>query len=94
MNELTMDTILDALDSGHQRATYGAVAALLGKSPRTLMTGCERDQRHSWVVSRKSGEPTGYAPDQVHPSLRERPEVFETKEELGRWLASRAAFVQ
>jgi hypothetical protein len=94
MNELTMDTILDALDTGHQRATYGAVAALLGKSPRTLMTGCDRDQRHSWVVSRKNGEPTGYAPEQVHPSLRERPEVFETKEELGRWLAARGASVQ
>ena len=94
MNQLTMDTILDALDRGHQRATYGAVAALLGKSPRTLMTGRDRDQRHSWVVSRKSGEPTGYAPDQVHPDLRERPEVFETKEELGRWLANRGALVQ
>ena len=94
MNELTMDTILDALDNGHQRATYGAVAALLGKSPRTLMTGCERDRCHSWVVSRRNGEPTGYAPEQVHPSLRERADVFETKEELGRWLASRAAVVQ
>lgn len=94
MNELTMDTILDALDTGHQRATYGAVAALLGKSPRTLMMGCERDQRHSWIVSRRNGEPTGYAPEQVHPSLRERSEVFETKEELGRWLANRAAVVQ
>ena len=94
MNQLTMDTILDALERGQQRATYGAVAALLGKSPRTLMTGRDRDQRHSWVVSRKSGEPTGYAPDQVHPDLRERPEVFETKEELGRWLANRGALVQ
>jgi len=94
MNELTMDTILDALDRGHQRATYGAVAALLGKSPRTLMQGCERDQRHSWVVSRKNGEPTGYAPDLVHPDLRERPEVFETKEELGRWLTGGGAAIQ
>jgi hypothetical protein len=94
MNELTMDQILDALDSGHQRATYGAVAAILGKSPRTLMQGCERDQRHSWVVSRKNGEPTGYGADQVHPDLREHTEVFETKEDLGRWLSSRAALVQ
>ena len=94
MTELTMDQILDALDGGHQRATYGAVAAILGKSPRTLMQGCERDRRHSWVVSRKNGEPTGYAPEQVHPALRESPEVFETKEELGRWLSGRAVVVQ
>jgi hypothetical protein len=94
MNELTMDRILDALDKGHQRATYGAVAGILGKSPRTLMHGCDRDRRHSWIVNRKNGEPTGYTPEQLHPDLRERPEVFETKEELGRWLASRAAVVQ
>ena len=89
MTELTMDQILDALHSGHQRATYGAVASLLGKSPRTLMQGRDRDQRHSWVVSRKNGEPTGYAADQVHPDLRENAEVFERKEELERWLESR-----
>ena len=48
MSDLTIDGILNALDSGHQRATYGAVAALLQTSPRTLMQGRERDQRHSW----------------------------------------------
>jgi hypothetical protein len=53
------------------------------------MQGRQRDQRHSWVVSRKSGEPTGYSADQIHPDLRERPEVFRTKEELSRFLAAR-----
>jgi len=86
MSDLTIDQILDALDRAHQRATYGAVAALLGTSPRTLMQGRGRDQRHSWVVSRKSGEPTGYSPDQIHPDLRANPEIFETKEDLARWL--------
>ena len=86
MSDLTIDQILDALDRGHQRATYGAVAALLGTSPRTLMQGRGRDQRHSWVVSRRSGEPTGYAADQIHPDLRANPEIFESKEELARWL--------
>ena len=84
----TLDAILDALDHNHQRATYGAVAALLGKPPRTLMQGRERDQRHSWVVSRKSGEPTGYQPELMHPALRERAQVLDTKEDLARWLAS------
>jgi hypothetical protein len=88
MSNLTMDQILDALDRNHQRATYGAVAALLGRAPRTLMQGCERDRRHSWVVSRKNGEPTGYEASLVHPSLRERERVIETKEELVRWLDS------
>jgi hypothetical protein len=88
MTDMTMDQILDALDRGHQRATYSAVAALLGKPPRTLMQGRERDQRHSWVVSRKTGEPTGYTPELLHPDLRERSEVFDTKEELSAWLDS------
>lgn len=86
MPDMTMDQILDALERSHQRATYGAVAALLGKAPRTLMQGRDRDPRHSWVVSRKNGEPTGYEPAQLHPSLRERHEVIESKEDLMRWL--------
>jgi hypothetical protein len=88
MSDFTMDQILDALDEGHQRATYGAVAAVLDRQPRTLMQGRERDQRHSWVVSRKNGEPTGYQPSDVHPALRERAGVIDSKEELARWLQS------
>ena len=86
MSAMTMDQILDALDRGHQRATYSAVAALLDRPPRTLMQGCDRDQRHSWVVSRRNGEPTGYTADQTHPSLLEKPDVLDSKEELARWL--------
>jgi hypothetical protein len=88
MSDVTIDQILDALDRSHQRATYGAVAALLGRAPRTLMQGRDRDQRHSWVVSRKSGEPTGYQPTQVHPALRERDQVLDSKDDLARWLES------
>lgn len=88
MSDFTMDQILDALDRSHQRATYGAVAAVLDRAPRTLMQGRDRDQRHSWVVSRRNGEPTGYEPAQLHPALRERPLVLDNKEELARWLQS------
>ena len=85
---LTLDQILDALDANHQRATYGAVAAVLGKSPRTLMQGRDRDTRHSWVVRRHTGAPTGYDPRLLHPELRERSEILQTKEELHAWLES------
>ena len=85
---LTLDDILDALDRGHQRATYGAVAALLNEPPRTLMKGRDRDQRHSWVVSSKNGEPTGYPPDLIHPSLRERSEILGTREALEGWITA------
>jgi hypothetical protein len=86
MSAFTMDQILDALDASHQRATYSAVAALLDCPPRTLMQGCERDQRHSWVVSRRNGEPTGYTAEQTHPALLERSAVLDSKDELVRWL--------
>lgn len=88
MSDFTMDQIIDALDQRHQRATYGAVAAVLNRPPRTLMQGRERDRRHSWVVSRANGEPTGYQPEQLHPALRERSEVLDNKEALTQWLNS------
>ena len=81
-----MDQILDALHDHHQRATYGAVAAVLGTAPRTLMKGRERDARHSWVVSRKTGEPTGYEPGQMHPEFVRSDRVIETRDELEKWL--------
>ena len=90
MTDDTLDQILDALDRARQRATYGAVAAVLGMAPRTLMSGRERDRRHSWVVSRKSGQPTGYEPEQLHPELTRIAEVIETRAELETWLATQA----
>ena len=88
MSDERMDQIIDALDREHQRATYGAVAALLGKAPRTLMKGRQRDVRHSWVVSRTSGVPTGYEPSQMHPQLLASERIIETREDLERWLSS------
>ena len=82
----TLDGILDQLDRYHQRATYGAVAALVDSSPRSLMTGRERDPRSSWIVSRQTKQPTGYAGEQLHPALSERETVLETPESLRVWL--------
>ncbi|MEO7083758.1 MAG: hypothetical protein ABI442_14920 [Gemmatimonadaceae bacterium] len=93
MSNLTLDQIIDALDRGHQRATYGAVAALIGHAPRTLMKGHDRNQRHSWIVSQKTGEPTGYEPDLIHHDLREHGDVLDTKESLAKWLESVEAMV-
>ena len=91
MTDDRMEGILDALDLARQRATYGAVAAALGKSPRMLMVGRERDMRHSWVVSRRNGQPTGYEPTQVHPELTHSARVIDSREELEQWLAEQAA---
>lgn len=82
----TIDSILDHLEQYHQRATYGAVAALVNSSPRSLMTGRDRNPRSSWVVSRRDGQPTGYTDEQKHPELGERERVISTPEELRKWL--------
>lgn len=88
MTDERMDQILDALHHSRQRATYGAVAGALGRSPRMVMAGRERDARHSWVVSRRSGQPTGYEANQMHPELTRSERVLETPEELKQWLAA------
>lgn len=86
MMEHTFDSVLDALAGQQQRATYGAVAGVLNSAPRTLMSGRPRDPRHSWIVSRRTGEPTGYGPDQLDPALTTRAEVIRTRDALLSWL--------
>lgn len=84
----SIDSIVDQLDRFRQRATYGAVAAVLNRSPRNLMSGRTRSQRDSWIVSNKDGLPTGYEPDQVHPEIKSREQILRSAEELGNWLDS------
>ena len=82
----SLDQILDALDGHHQRATYGAVAEVVGTPARSLMSGRPRDRRHSWVVNQKTGKPTEYPPDQMHPALTERQKILSSGKELQDWL--------
>ncbi len=90
LTEHTIDSILNLLDSFHQRATYGAVASLVNASPRSLMSGRARNPESSWIVSRKDGQPTGYAPEQKHPDLESRQGILDTADELRRWLENPA----
>jgi hypothetical protein len=84
----TIDGIVDQLDRFHQRATYGAVAAVTNRSPRNLMDKRSRSQRDSWVVSRQTGMPTGYDPEQLHPEITSRETILSTREALESWLAN------
>ena len=83
-----LDQILDALNQHHQRATYGAVAGLLGAVPRAVMSGRKRDWRHSWVVNEQTGKPTEYSELRMHPSLTQNVHIISSTEELERWLRS------
>ena len=62
--------ILAFLNDHHVRATYRAVGEALGIPARAVgaMLGPRRIEA-SWVVSAKTGEPTGYERDQKHPLL-------------------------
>jgi hypothetical protein len=83
-------SIVEQLNNHHQRATYGAVAGLLGKPPRSAMQGYPRDWKHSWVVNQEDGEPSEYPQLKKHPALHERPRILYTPEELAEWLANPA----
>ena len=89
MLALSLDQIVDMLDQHGQRATYGAVARLVGHSPRSLLKGRERGRRYSWIVNRETGRPSGYAEDQIDPRLAGSGPVIASDTELQAWLASR-----
>lgn len=89
MSTHSLDNILSTLHQHRQRATYGAVAALVGQTPRLLMHGKPRARDNSWIVSKTSGRPTGYTDADVHPELTAKEKVLATREELSEWLDSR-----
>jgi hypothetical protein len=66
----TLESIVTRLDARKQRATYGAVAGLLGVIPRGLMGGRQKCHKYSWVVAGSGparGWPTDYSENQIHP---------------------------
>jgi alkylated DNA nucleotide flippase Atl1 len=87
----TIETILTALNRAHVRATYGAVADVLGISnPRSV--GRELRVRRpaaSWIVNKRTKRPTGYTSAQLHPNLFQSPRVIATGRELRELLRPR-----
>ena len=66
----TLDAVLDRLNALPARATYRAVADLLGINPQAVLhrLGPCRPEA-SWVVNAESGLPTGYQVHQLDPRL-------------------------
>jgi hypothetical protein len=95
--DTTLAEILRFLNDEQIRATYGAVAGLLGIGPRSLAAdglGSRRPEA-SWIVAADGGLPTGYDRDQMHPALFRTSEVIQTGTELAMrmtaWRAKRPA---
>ena len=74
--------ILECLNRTKTRATYAAVAEIIGGLPRGVgrRLGSRRPVA-SWVVSATSGLPSGYSPHEMHPDLIGAP-LVRTGDEL------------
>lgn len=83
---LDLEGVVDRLDRQYQRATYSAVAGLLGVPQQSLMKGLPKSPRYSWIVNAKTGQPTGYPDEAVHPALIARMEWIKDSEALTEWL--------
>ena len=73
----SLEEILAFLNEDQVRATYGAVAEVLGVMPRSLATllGPRRHEA-SWVVSAENGLPADYDQVEWHPALLSRAEII------------------
>ena len=79
----TVDEILTALNKYEVRATYGAVAALLGIHQKNVGQALgNRRSYASWVVSKSTGMPSGYMKANLHKNLQASRTIIETPDEL------------
>ncbi len=98
---MDLDEIVTSLDARKQRATYGAVAGIVGGLARGLMSGRPPSHKYSWVVARRNsrktgavrGSPTGYTRAQIHPDClwqihNDSDNIIEDTDALIRWLKS------
>jgi len=82
-----LEDVLDVLNEHRQRATYGAVAGVVGGIARGVMHGRTRCPRDSWVVRKRGRLPSGYTADEKHSDLLLNPRVIDIGEELRLWLS-------
>ncbi|HKE21045.1 MAG TPA: DUF429 domain-containing protein [Bryobacteraceae bacterium] len=92
----SLTSISECLNRRKQRATYGAVAGLLGLVPRSLMVGQSRSWVFSWIVAANGGRPTGYSLSQIHPDCLRQIEsrqqrIISSPHELRAWLQRTSA---
>jgi alkylated DNA nucleotide flippase Atl1 len=85
------------LNEAQVRATYGAVAELVGGIARgigaRLTALYSRSPEASWVVNADSGMPSGYAARERHPALLNKREIIsrgrELEQRMVRWESAR-----
>jgi alkylated DNA nucleotide flippase Atl1 len=90
IGRVALDDVIAFLNAERVRATYGAVAEVVGVPARSLgaLLG-ERRREASWIVNASTGLPTDYTPDDTHPELLSSGDVIATGRELLLRLAAR-----
>ena len=80
---MDIEAILATLNRLKIRATYGAVGEALGIPAIAVgaRLGVKRKEA-SWVVSKKTGMPSGYAPTQTHSELYSKKTIISSGQEL------------
>jgi hypothetical protein len=85
---LDIEDVLSRLERHRQRATYAAVAGVVGRHYRNVMHDQTKSFRNSFVVNKGIKLPTGYGPHDWHPELLTNGNgVIATPKELRKWLA-------
>lgn len=82
----SVDDVLNLLHEHGQRATYGAVAGIVGGVARGVMQGRAKTPRHSWVVSSGSGLPTKYTGKEIDSRLPKSGPTIADANQLKVWL--------
>jgi hypothetical protein len=88
---LALEDVVSFLDQRQIRATYGAVAKVVGRPATFLLNGIPRAPRYSWIVNQKTLLPTGYTDEQCHPALTKKSFVLRTEADLRTWIAKHGA---
>ena len=89
--QIPIELVIDTLNTVQRRATYGAVASVIGGvEPRCVGAVLQqvggRGPRNSWVVNGDNWLPTGYSGDQLHPRLTQSEHVIDSEDELRAWI--------
>jgi alkylated DNA nucleotide flippase Atl1 len=77
--------LVAALAKNTQKATYTAVAGLVGLPARTVMNALLKDPQGEWVVAKQSHQPTGYSTNQLRPQLKSNSSVIASTAVLASW---------
>lgn len=92
---VTVESVLACLNREQIRATYAAVAAVVGICPPAMGRALgDRRPEASWVVNAVSGMPTGYKPHQIHPEILRTPEIIRNPQELSERMKGAARWIR